>query len=80
MRKLPRLSDVGYFPNRPFAIVDGVFSIIIKPHFCIKRWLHPDSELKLYTSPIKIVQETKFVGLLFYSKLSKRRRHNFAIF
>ena len=49
-------------------------------HFCIKRGLHPDSELKLYTSPIKIVQETKFVGLLFYSKLSKRRRHNFAIF
>ena len=49
-------------------------------YFCIKKGLHPDPELKLYTSPIKIVQETKFVGLLFDSKLNKRRRHNFAIF
>jgi hypothetical protein len=39
MRKLPRLFDVGYFPNRPFAIVDGVFSIIIKPWFTRVVWI-----------------------------------------
>jgi hypothetical protein len=38
-------------------------------HFCNKRGLHPDPELKLYNSPIKIVPETKFLGLLFDSKL-----------
>jgi hypothetical protein len=37
-------------------------------HFCNKRGLHPDPELKLYHSPIKIVPETKFLGLLFDSK------------
>jgi hypothetical protein len=31
-------------------------------HFCNKRGLHPDPELKLYNSPIKIVSETKFLG------------------
>jgi hypothetical protein len=35
-------------------------------HFCNKRGLHPDPELKLYNSPIKIVSETKFLGLLFF--------------
>jgi hypothetical protein len=39
-------------------------------HFCNKRGLHPDPELKLYNSPIKIVPETKFLGLLFDSKLT----------
>jgi len=39
-------------------------------HFCNKRGLHPDPELKLYNSPIKIVSETKFLGLLFDSKLT----------
>ena len=39
-------------------------------HFCNKRGLHPDPELELYNSPIKIVSETKFVGLLFDSKLN----------
>ena len=39
-------------------------------HFCNKRELHPDPELKLYNSPIKIVSETKFLGLLFDSKLT----------
>jgi hypothetical protein len=39
-------------------------------HFCNKRRLHPDPELKLYNSPIKIVSETKFLGLLFDSKLT----------
>ena len=32
-----------------------------------KRGLHPDLELKLYNSPIKIAPETKFVSLLFNS-------------
>jgi hypothetical protein len=39
-------------------------------HFCNKRGLHPDPELKLYNSPIKIVSETKLLGLLFDSKLA----------
>jgi hypothetical protein len=39
-------------------------------HFCNKRGLNPDPELKLYNSPINIVSETKFVGLLFDSKLT----------
>ena len=39
-------------------------------HFCNTRGLHPDAGLKLYNSPIKIVSETKFVGLLFDSKLT----------
>ena len=38
-------------------------------HFFNKRGLNPDSELKLYNSPITIVSETKFVGLLFDSTL-----------
>ena len=38
-------------------------------HICNKRGLHPDPELKLYNSPIKIVSETKFLGL-FDSKLT----------
>jgi hypothetical protein len=33
-------------------------------HFCNKRGLHPDPELELYIS------ETKFLGLLFDSKLT----------
>jgi hypothetical protein len=37
-------------------------------HFCNKRGLHPDPELKLYHSSIKIVPETKLLGLLFDSK------------
>ena len=39
-------------------------------HFCNKRGLHPDPELKLYNSPIKIVSETECLGLLFDSKLT----------
>ena len=39
-------------------------------HFCNKRRLHPDPELKLYNSSIKIVSETKFLDLLFDSKLT----------
>ena len=39
-------------------------------HFCNKRGLHPDPELKLYNSHIKIVSETKFLNLLYDSKLT----------
>jgi hypothetical protein len=38
--------------------------------FCNKRGLHSDPELKLYNSPINIISETKFLGLLFDSKLT----------
>jgi hypothetical protein len=34
-------------------------------HFCNKRGLHPDPELKLFNSPIKIVSEANYLGLLF---------------
>ena len=39
-------------------------------HFCNKKKLHLDPELKLYDSPIKIVKETKFLGLIFDNKLT----------
>jgi hypothetical protein len=39
-------------------------------HFCTKRTLHPDPHLKLYNCELPIVSETKFLGLLFDSKLS----------
>ena len=39
-------------------------------HFCNKRKMHPDPELKLYNNPIKIVKETTFLGLIFDSKLT----------
>ena len=35
---------------------------LLRMHFCNKRRLH--TELKLYNSSIKIVSETKFLGLL----------------
>jgi hypothetical protein len=42
-------------------------------HFCNKRGLHPDPELKLYNSPIKIVSETKYLGFLFDNTLTLQR-------
>jgi hypothetical protein len=39
-------------------------------HFCTKRLLHPDPCLKIYNSEIPVVNETKFLGLIFDSKLS----------
>ena len=39
-------------------------------HFCNKRKLHPDPELTLYSNPIKIIKETKFLGLIFDSRLT----------
>ena len=37
-------------------------------HLCIKWRLHPDPELRVYNSPIKIVPETNVLDLLFDSK------------
>jgi hypothetical protein len=39
-------------------------------HFCDKRGLHPDPELKLYNSPIKIIPETIFLGFIFDNQLA----------
>ena len=39
-------------------------------HLCNKRTLHPDPSLKLYNCEIPVVSETKFLGLVFDSKLS----------
>jgi hypothetical protein len=39
-------------------------------HFCTKHTLHPDPCLKLYTCEVPVVCETKFLGLIFDSKLS----------
>ena len=39
MRKLPKLFDVGCFLNCLFAIVDGVFAIIIKPWYTRLFWI-----------------------------------------
>ena len=39
-------------------------------HFCHKRALHPDPELSIYNNKIPIVQQTKFLGLIFDNKLT----------
>ena len=39
-------------------------------HFCAKRKLHPDPDLSFCGQPLKIVKETKFLGLIFDSKLT----------
>jgi ribonuclease HI len=39
-------------------------------HFCNKRRLHLDPELTINGSPIPVVQQTKFLGLIFDSKLN----------
>ena len=39
-------------------------------HFCNKRKLHNDPELFLDKTPIKVVKEAKFLGIIFDSKLS----------
>ncbi|GBN24737.1 putative RNA-directed DNA polymerase from transposon X-element, partial [Araneus ventricosus] len=41
-------------------------------HFCRRRGLHPDSDFQLNGSPIPIVQETKFLGIIFDTKLTFR--------
>ena len=39
-------------------------------HICQKRGLHLDPQLFLDRSPIPIVEETKLLGVIFYSNLS----------
>ena len=39
-------------------------------HFCQLRGLHPDPVLNIYGSPIPVVEEARFMGLLFDKKLS----------
>ncbi|GBN20509.1 RNA-directed DNA polymerase from mobile element jockey, partial [Araneus ventricosus] len=41
-------------------------------HFCRRRGLHPDPDFQLNGSPILIVQETKFLGIIFDTKLTFR--------
>ena len=39
-------------------------------HFCQTYTLHPDPDLKLYGSSIPVVEETKFLGLMFDRRLN----------
>ena len=39
-------------------------------HFCRRRGLHPDPDLKIYNSSIPVVEQTKFLGVIFDKKLS----------
>jgi len=39
-------------------------------HFCNKRSLHLDPELKLNNIPIPVVEQTKFLGVIFDNKLN----------
>ena len=39
-------------------------------HFCQLRKQHEDPVLTLYGSPIPVIQECKYLGLIFYKKLS----------
>ncbi len=39
-------------------------------HFCNKRSLHPDPELKINGTQIPVVEQTKFLGLIFDNKLN----------
>ena len=39
-------------------------------HFCNKRKLHPDPTLTVYNSQIPVVSQTKFLGVVFDSKLN----------
>jgi len=39
-------------------------------YFCRLRKPHPDPTLILYGTVIPVVQEVKFLGLIFYSKLT----------
>ena len=39
-------------------------------HFCNKRKLHPDPTLTIYDSQIPVVLQTKFLGVIFDSKLN----------
>ena len=39
-------------------------------HFCHLRKAHPDPQLLLNGTPIPVVEQTKFLGLIFDKKLS----------
>ena len=39
-------------------------------HFCQLRGLHPNPVLNIYGSPVPVVEEAKFLGLLFDKKLT----------
>ena len=39
-------------------------------HFCNKRKLHPDPTLTIFNSQIPVVSQTKFLGVIFDSKLN----------
>ena len=39
-------------------------------HFCQLRCFHPDPVINIYGSPIPVVEEAKFLGLLFDKKLT----------
>jgi hypothetical protein len=39
-------------------------------HFCNKRTLHLEPSLRLYNTEIPVVNETKFLGIIFDSKLT----------
>ncbi|GBL82825.1 hypothetical protein AVEN_106351-1 [Araneus ventricosus] len=47
---------------------------IVCMHFCRRRGLHPDPEFQLNGSTIPIAQETKFLGIIFDTKLTFRSR------
>ena len=39
-------------------------------HFCNKTKLHPDPGLTIYNSQVRVVPQTKFLGVIFDSKLN----------
>jgi hypothetical protein len=39
-------------------------------HFCNKRKPHPEPSLTLFNTEIPVVSETKFLGIIFDSKLT----------
>jgi len=46
------------------------FSKTVCIHFCRLRKLHPDLQLFLNGAPVPVVEETKFLGIIFGSELS----------
>jgi hypothetical protein len=42
-------------------------------HFCQQRTFHPDLELKLNGVPVPVVDEVKFLGLIFDGNSLSRR-------
>ena len=46
-------------------------------HFCNKRKLHPDPTLTIYDSQIPVASQTKFLGVIFDSKLNFKAHINY---